>query len=70
MQLSASVDVALQRTQGSKATHWHMLQALGVTVTNGYKQIKVEEPAKRKGGVMVSSVSELIDKLKNEAKVL
>ena len=47
-----------------------MLQGLGVTLADGYKRIKVEEPAKRKGGVMVSSVAELMDKLKNEAKVL
>ena len=31
---------------------------------------QVEEPAKRKGGVMVASVAELVHKLKNEAKVL
>lgn len=47
-----------------------MLQGLGVTLADGYKRIKVEEPAKRQGGVMVSSVAELMDKLKNEAKVL
>ena len=47
-----------------------MLQALGVTLTEAYKRVKVEEPAKRKGGIMVSSVAELMDKLRNEAKVL
>ena len=47
-----------------------VLQALGVSLTEGYRCVKVEEPAKRKGGVMVSSVAELIDKLRNEAKVL
>lgn len=31
---------------------------------------KVFEPEKRKGGVMVKSVDELVDKLRNEAKVL
>ncbi len=46
------------------------LQGLGVMLIDGYKHIKVEEPAKRKGGVMVASVAELMDKLKNEAKVL
>lgn len=45
-------------------------EALGVTLTEGYKRIKVEEPAKRKSGVMVSSVAELMEKLRNEAKVL
>jgi len=43
---------------------------LGVALTAGYKSIKVEEPAKRKGGIMVASVAELMDKLRNEAKVL
>lgn len=47
-----------------------MLQALGVTLTEAYKRIKVEEPAKRKGGIIVNSVAELMDKLRNEAKVL
>jgi len=32
--------------------------------------VKVEEPKKRKGGVKVKSVAELVDKLKNEAKVI
>lgn len=40
-----------------------------MTLAAGYKSLKVEEPAKRKGGVMVASVAELMDKLKNEAKV-
>ena len=32
--------------------------------------IKVEEPAKRKSGIMLKTVDELVDKLKNEAKVI
>lgn len=32
--------------------------------------LEVTEPEKRKGGVLVKSVDELLDKLKNEAKVL
>lgn len=32
--------------------------------------LKVTEPAKRKGGIKVKTVDELVDKLKNEAKVL
>ena len=48
----------------------HILQGLGVTLNDGYKRIKVEEPAKRKGGIIVGSVAELMEKLKNEAKVL
>ena len=47
-----------------------LLQALGVTLTEAYKRVKVEEPAKRKGGILVTSVAELMDKIRNEAKVL
>jgi electron transfer flavoprotein beta subunit len=34
------------------------------------KTLKVVEPGKRKGGVLVKDVAELVDKLKNEAKVI
>jgi electron transfer flavoprotein beta subunit len=44
--------------------------ALGVDVAPRVKTLKVVEPPKRKGGVMVKSVSELVDKLRNEAKVI
>lgn len=43
---------------------------LGVEATTNLKQLKVEEPPARKGGIKVSSVDELVDKLKNEAKVI
>jgi len=43
---------------------------LGVDVTNRIQQLKVEEPPKRKGGVKVANVAELVSKLKNEAKVI
>ena len=43
---------------------------LGVNITNRIQQLKVEEPPKRKSGVKVSSVAELVGKLKNEAKVI
>jgi electron transfer flavoprotein beta subunit len=43
---------------------------LGVDVEPRLETVKVEEPVKRKGGVMLKSVEELIDKLKNEAKVI
>ena len=32
--------------------------------------IKVEEPPKRKAGIKVANVEELVQKLKNEAKVI
>jgi electron transfer flavoprotein beta subunit len=44
--------------------------ALGVDVTPHLKTIKVEEPAKRTAGILVADVAELVDKLKNEAKVI
>ena len=43
---------------------------LGVDISNRIQQLKVEEPPKRKGGIKVSSVAELVSKLKNEAKVI
>ncbi|MFB0951915.1 MAG: electron transfer flavoprotein subunit beta/FixA family protein [Rhodospirillales bacterium] len=43
---------------------------LGVDIAPRLKTIKVEEPPKRQGGVKVADVSELVDKLKNEAKVI
>jgi electron transfer flavoprotein beta subunit len=44
--------------------------ALGVDVAPRLKTLKVVEPGKRKAGVMVKDVGELVDKLKNEAKVI
>ncbi|HEY1720074.1 MAG TPA: electron transfer flavoprotein subunit beta/FixA family protein [Magnetospirillaceae bacterium] len=43
---------------------------LGVDVKPRLILVKVEEPAKRKSGVKVKTVAELVDKLKNEAKVI
>jgi len=43
---------------------------LGVDVTPRLTVIKVSEPPKRKAGVKVSSVGELVSKLKTEAKVI
>jgi electron transfer flavoprotein beta subunit len=42
----------------------------GVTLKPRLTTLKVEEPPKRKAGIKVSSVEELVDKLKNEAKVI
>lgn len=42
----------------------------GVATASQVSLVKVEAPAERKGGVKVGSVDELVDKLKNEAKVL
>ncbi len=43
---------------------------LGVEVTSHITQVCVEPPAERKAGIKVADVDQLIDKLKNEAKVI
>ncbi|HCP00300.1 MAG TPA: hypothetical protein DIT35_02300, partial [Rhodospirillaceae bacterium] len=43
---------------------------LGIDITPRLETLKVEEPAKRESGVMVETVAELVDKLKNEARVI
>ena len=43
---------------------------LGVDITPRIIQLKVEEPPKREKGIMVKDVTELVQKLKNEAKVI
>ncbi|UTM60138.1 electron transfer flavoprotein subunit beta/FixA family protein [Photobacterium sp. CCB-ST2H9] len=46
------------------------LETLGVTLSQYHEVLEVMTPAARKGGEKVSSVAELVDKLKNEAKVI
>ena len=43
---------------------------LGVDVTPRIKTLKVNEPSKRSAGIKVADVAALVDKLKNEAKVI
>ena len=45
-------------------------EALGVSVSSTITTVKVEPPAQRNAGIKVSSVEELVEKLKNEAKVI
>ena len=45
-------------------------QELNVDVKPDLEVVEVTEPPKRKAGVVLSSVDELIDKLKNEAHVI
>jgi len=45
-------------------------EELNVDVTPRLKTLKVTEPSKRKGGVIVPDVKALVDKLRNEAKVI
>lgn len=43
---------------------------LGVDTAGNIQTLKVEPPAERQAGVKVETVEELVDKLKNEAKVI
>lgn len=45
-------------------------EELNVELSSDLEVVQVSEPPKRKAGVILSSVDELIDKLKNEARVL
>ena len=45
-------------------------EELGIDITPRLKQLKVIEPPKRTKGIMVADVAELVQKLKNEAKVI
>jgi len=45
-------------------------EALGVDVASRLKTLKVQDPPKRIAGKMVKSVQELVEKLRNEAKVI
>ncbi|WP_415843557.1 electron transfer flavoprotein subunit beta/FixA family protein, partial [Vreelandella rituensis] len=45
-------------------------EEMGVEIASRVSLVKVESPAERKGGIKVGSVDELVDKLKNEAKVI
>ena len=43
---------------------------LGIDTSSRLQYLKVEEPPKRQKGIMVADVEELVQKLKNEAKVI
>ena len=46
------------------------IEDTGINVSARLKNIKVVEPSKRKKGIMVKDVAELVQKLKHEAKVI
>ena len=46
------------------------ISTLGIDTNPKIKVLKVEEPPKRKAGIMVNDVKELVEKLKYEAKVI
>jgi len=43
---------------------------LGIDVNSRLKVLSIEQPAKRAAGIKLADVQELMDKLKNEAKVI
>ena len=45
-------------------------ESLGVDIAPRLKTVKVEEPPKRKAGIKVKTVAELVEKLRNEAGVI
>jgi len=45
-------------------------EELGIDVSPRLKTLRVDEPPKRAAGIMVANVAELVEKLKNEAKVI
>ena len=46
------------------------IEDLNIKIKKHLSTLKVEEPAKRQSGIMLKTVDELVDKLKNEAKVI
>ncbi|TYI64223.1 hypothetical protein E1A91_D09G072800v1 [Gossypium mustelinum] len=54
----------------SKPIKRYTPEELNVEIKSGLEVVQVTEPPKRKAGVILSSVDELIDKLKNEAHVI
>ncbi|MEC8754972.1 MAG: electron transfer flavoprotein subunit beta/FixA family protein, partial [Pseudomonadota bacterium] len=45
-------------------------EELGVDLTPTVEVLSVEAPAERQAGIKVESVEQLVEKLKNEAKVI
>ena len=57
----------LLHTRSTRLRPW---QDLGVDVSPRLATLAVEEPPKRTAGVILASPAELVDRLRNEAKVL
>ena len=43
---------------------------LGVSVASNLQLLRVDPPSERQAGIKVSSVDELVEKLRNDAKVI
>jgi len=70
--LGKIVTIAASERRGTKKKPLEKFSPadLGVDPAPRLKVLKVTEPPARQGGVKVSSVEELVEKLKNEAKVI
>ena len=53
-----------------KSIQHFSIEDLDINIENRLNILKVEEPTKRQSGVMLKTVDELVEKLKNEAKVI
>ena len=54
----------------SKPIETLKIEEFDLSAVQALKVLEVNEPEKRKGGVLLKSVDELIDRLKNEARVI
>ena len=72
LRLNAPRFASLPTIMKAKKKPMELLNAkdMGLNLANRIEQLKVEEPPKRKAGIKVASVAELVSKLKNEAKVI
>jgi len=43
---------------------------LGIDITSKLKTIRIDEPAQREAGMLIANVTQLVEKLKNEEKVI
>jgi len=60
----------IMKANEEAAGHRSSRPTSGVDVTPRLKTLKVSEPPKRGAGIKVPDVATLVDKLKNEAKVI
>jgi len=67
---AALIDEAKARFGSDPEVQTLAAESLGVDIAPRLKTVKVEEPPKRKAGIKVKTVAELVDKLRNEAGVI
>ena len=77
MAVGGSTNVLLHAPEIARAAGYEIFsedimspEELGVDMTPTVEVLSVEPPAEREAGIKVESIEELVDKLKNEAKVI